>query len=235
MRKDSIRIYRVFKAIQLVVLIVFFVSFFLYLRTDPILSNSIYTNTKLLSICVFLWAFMIFSFVAIVLDFRQLEKNITDSDDLNRIAYLDTLTGIPNRISCDIMFQKYGSEPAEVISGLACSLISITNLSIINEALGREKGNYLIQDFASIFETVGKKYGFVGRNGGNEFLIVIENCDDQKMKSFYDSLTNAVKEYNENSNHMPVTYKACEVYNNKLGKAAFADIITELYKERGKA
>lgn len=234
MRKDSIRFYRVFKAIQLTILIVFFIAFFLYLKTDPVLSNSIFTNTKLLSICVFLWAFMLFSFVAIVFDFRQLEKNITDSDDLNRIAYLDTLTGIPNRISCDIMFQKYENEPASVINGLACALISITNLAIINEALGREKGNFLIQDFASIFETVGKKYGFVGRNGGNEFLIVIENCDKEKMNSFYSSLSAAVKDYNENSNHMPVTYKSCEVYNKELNKPAFAEIITHLYKEKGK-
>ena len=182
MRKDSIRLYRTFKAIQLILLIVFFIAFFLYLKTDPILSNNIFTDSKLLSICVFLWAFMIFSFICIVLDFRQLEKNINDSDDLNRIAYLDTLTGIPNRISCDLIFQKYENVAPTVIENLACGLISITNLALINEALGREKGNFLIQDFASIFETVGKKYGFVGRNGGNEFIIVIENVMKKKCR-----------------------------------------------------
>lgn len=234
MKKESIRLYKYFKAIQLVLLIVFLVAFVVYLKTDPVLSNNIFTNTKLLTICVFLWAFMIFSFIAIVMDFRQLEKSISDSDDLNRLAYLDTLTGIPNRISCDIMFQKYENAPDTVISKLACSLISITNLALINEALGREKGNYLIQDFAAIFETVGKKYGFVGRNGGNEFLIVIENCDENKMDSFNKSLTAAVKQYNENSKHMPVTYKTCTVFNSELNKSVFPDIITQLYKERGK-
>lgn len=233
MKKDSIKLYKIFKAIQLIVLIVFFLAFFIYLKTDPVLSNNIFTNTKLLSICVFLWAFMIFSFIAIVLDFRQLEKNITDSDDLNRIAYLDTLTGIPNRISCDLMFKEYENASSDVISSLACSLISISNLPLINEALGREKGNFLIQDFASIFETVGKKYGFVGRNGGNEFIIVIENCNEAKMQEFANSLSEAVKTYNENSKHMPVTYKSCSVFNKELGKAKFPEIITQLYKERG--
>lgn len=232
-KKESIRVYKVFKAVQLVLLIVFFIAFFIYLKTDPVLSNNIFTNTKLLSICVFLWAFMIFSFIAIFMDFRQLEKSITDSDDLNRIAYLDTLTGIPNRISCDIMFQKYDNAPESVISNLACSLICITNLPIINEALGREKGNYLIQDFASIFETVGKEYGFVGRNGGNEFLIVIENCDSDKMNNFITSLADAVKKYNDSSSHMPVTYKTFTAFNSELEKPTFADVITQLYKERG--
>lgn len=235
MKKDSIRIYKIFKACQLILLIIFLAVFFIYLKTDPVLSNNIFTNSKLLTICVFLWAFMIFSFIAIVMDFRQLEKNITDSDDLNRLAYLDTLTGIPNRISCDIMFQKYENASAAIISGLACSLISITNLAIINEALGREKGNYLIQDFASIFEKVGTKYGFVGRNGGNEFLIVIENCDEHKMESFNDSLATAIKDYNEASSHMPVTYKTVSVFNKSLQKSAFPEIITQLYKERGQS
>lgn len=235
MKKDSIREYRVFKTIQLVVLIVFFIAFLVYLKTDPVLSNTIYTNTKLLSICVFLWAFMLFSFVSIILDFRQLEKNITDSDDLNRIAYLDTLTGIPNKVSCDLMFQKYEGASDKVISGLACALISITNLALINEALGREKGNYLIQDFATIFESVGKKYGFVGRNGGNEFLIVIEKCDLEKMQTFMNNLASSVKEYNENSDHMPVTYKSTEIFNSELKLASFPEIISQLYKEKGKA
>lgn len=233
MKKDSIRMYRIIKAIQLFLLIVFFIAFFIYLKTDPVLSNNIFTNSKLLTICVFLWAFMIFSFLCIVLDFRQLEKNITDSDDLNRIAYLDTLTGIPNRISCDLIFQKYENVSPEDIKDLACGLISITNLPLINEALGREKGNFLIQDFASIFETVGKNYGFVGRNSGNEFIIVIEECNEGKMNDFLNSLNVAVKEYNDSSNHMPVTYKSYKVFNSELNKAVFADIITQLYKERG--
>jgi len=234
LKKDSIHAYRVFKTIQLVVLVIFFIAFLVYLKTDPVLSNTIYTNTKLLSICVFLWAFMIFSFISIVFDFRQLEKNITDSDDLNRIAYLDTLTGIPNKVSCDLIFQKYEAASDKVISGLACALISITNLSLINEALGREKGNYLIQDFASIFESVGKKYGFVGRNGGNEFLIVIENCDSEKMQTFMDNLAAIVKEYNENSDHMPVTYKSNELFNSELNVKTFPELISQLYKEKGK-
>ena len=167
------------------------------------------------------------------MDFRQLEKNISDSDDLNRLAYLDSLTGIPNRISCDIIFKKYEDASAETISNLACALISITNLSLINEALGRSRGNYLIQDFASIFETVGKNYGFVGRNGGNEFLIVIEECDKEKMASFNSSLADAVKAYNDSSNHMPVTYRTYTAFNSELNKATFPEIITQLYKERG--
>lgn len=230
-KKENIRSYKAFKTVQLILLIVFFIAFFIYLKTDPVLSNNIFTNTKLLTICVFLWAFMIFSFIAIAIDLRQLEKNILDSDDLNRIAFIDNLTGIPNRASCDLIFQKY--ENASNISNLSCSLISISNLSLINEALGRERGDSLLQDFASTFEKIGSKYGFVGRNSGNEFLIVIEDASRDKMQAFLDDLAATIKGYNDASNHMPLTYKTTTVFNADLNKPTFQDLISQLYKDKG--
>jgi len=230
MKKDSTRIFRIFKACQLTLLIVFFITFYFYLKTDPVLSNNIFTNSKLLTICVFLWAFMVFSFISILVDFKQLDKSLVYEDDLNRIAYRDTLTGIPNRVSCDLIFQQY--EGRSDVTGLSAALISITNLAIINEALGRVKGDFLIHDFATIFENVGNKFGFVGRNGGNEFLIIIEHSDAQKMKDFLDALASAVKDYNDTSEHMPVSYKVTSVVASDLEEPTFSNLITQLYSNR---
>jgi len=231
MKRDNIIVYRVFKVCQLLLLIIFFITFFIYLKTDPILGNSIYTNTKLMTIVVFLWAFMIFSFLAIVIDFIQIEKSLIYTDDLNRIAYRDNLTGIPNRISCDIIFQKY--EDLEDISGISVALISITNLAIINESLGRDRGNLLIQEFAVQFERVAAEYGFFGRNSGNEFLVVIEDCDEVKMDEFLNKLSVTMKEYNDSVEHMPVTYKTATVSSSELANPTFSDMITRLYNKKG--
>jgi len=230
MKDNYLKTYKIFKIIQLILLIIFFLTFVIYLKLDPTLRNNIFTNSNLLTICVFLWAFMIFCFISLILDLSQLEKSITDNHTLNRTAYLDSLTGIPNRQSCDIIFEKYENEKS--ISDIGCALINISNLSLINEALGRNKGNSLIQDFASVFETVGDRYGFVGRNGGNEFLIVVEKCSDEKMNNFLSDLSDAVKEYNENSNQIPVTYKSNYVLNSIQKKTSFGELIASLYKEK---
>lgn len=223
--------YKIFKIIQLILLIIFFIAFFAYIKLDPVLRNNMYTNSNLLTICVFLWAFMVFCFLTTVLDLRQLEKSITDTHSLQKVAYLDSLTGIPNRQSCDIIFEKYENE--KNISDLGCALVGISNLALINEALGRSKGNVLIQEFASVFESVGDNYGFVGRNGGNEFLIVMENCTDAKMQNFLDDLDKAVLAYNESSNQIPVTYKSVDVLNSELQKTSFGELIAYLYKLKG--
>lgn len=233
MKDNYLKSYKTFKIIQLVLLIVFFLTFIIYLKFDPVLRNNIFTNSNLLTICVFLWAFMVFCFISLVLDLSQLEKYITDNHTLNRTAYLDSLTGIPNRQSCDIVFSRY--ENGEDISSIGCALICISNLPLINEALGRNKGNLLIQDFASVFESVGDNYGFVGRNGGNEFLIVIEDCSEDKMRNFISDLTREVRNYNDSSNQIPVTFKSYQVLNISLKKDSFGELIASLYKEKGKA
>lgn len=231
MKSDSNNSYKIFKILQLVLLIIFFIAFLLYLRMDPVIKNNIFTNSNLLTICVFLWAFMIFCFISLIFDLNHLEKSITKTHSLQKVAYLDSLTGIPNRQSCDIIFEQYENDSD--ISDLGCALVAISNLKLINEALGRSKGNLLIQEFATVFENVGDKYGFVGRNGGNEFIIVIENCNEKKMKKFLDELAKEVQYYNNESNHMPVTYKAYDILNQELGKESFSELIASLYKIKG--
>lgn len=231
MKTDIFNNYKTFKIIQLFLLIVFFVAFFIYLKTDPVLSSNIFTNTKLLTICVFLWAYMIFSFVSVILDLRQLEKTISDTHDLNKIAYLDNLTGIPNRQSCDLMFERF--ENSNSIKDIAVALITISNLKLINEELGRSKGNLLLLDFAKIFEQVGDKYGFVGRNGGNEFLITIEQGTEEKMNDFLNELSDSLRKYNETSKHIPVAFTFVTIYNSEAKKEVFGELVAKLYSQRG--
>lgn len=231
MNNNNYKIYKVFKCCQLSLLILTFIAMFFYLRLNDIIRNNIYTNKTLLSLCIFIWIFMLLSFICIIIDLRQLEKNISDTNNLNKIAFTDSLTGIPNRLSCDILFEKYDN--TATIDDMAVALIAITNLTLINEALGHEKGDIVIKDFVSIFEKVGERYGFVGRNGGNEFLIVIENCDEVKMAHFLDDFSEAVTSYNETSNQLPVTYTTNTAFNISEEKYTFGDLISALYKSRG--
>lgn len=222
-----------FKIIQLIIFIIFSLGFFIYLNVNPVAKDNIYTNRTLMTICEFLWIFVILDFGFIVFDLVFLEKNVNVTHTLHKAAYLDSLTGIPNRQSCDIVFEQY--EKDKNIEDLGCCLVSITNLSLINEMLGRANGNLLLQEFASVFETVGDRYGFVGRNGGNEFLIVIENCTKKKMDSFLKDFSKHVQIYNEESSQMPVDYKAYSIINEELKLPTFGDLISNLYKQKGSA
>lgn len=231
MKEYNYKVYKIFKFCQLAVLIALFVAMLMYLKFNDVVKNNIYTNKTLLALCVFMWIFMLLSFICIIIDLRQLERYISEAYQLNRIAYTDSLTGLPNRLSCDTLFEKYDN--TATIDDLAVALVTITNLALINEALGHEKGDNVIKDFVSLFEKTGEKYGFVGRNGGNEFLIVMENCDEVKMAHFLDEFSEAIDEYNRTSNQLPVTYKSNTAFNISEEKYTFGELISALYKNRG--
>lgn len=227
MKEDYFKSYKYFKMIQLAVLVIFAVAFFCNLYFDKDLHTNIYTNRSLLTICIFLWAFMIYSLVSIIWDFRQLEGDILQHSALHRAAYVDNLTGIPNRYSCDQIFEKYS--PEVDISRLGCALISISNLSDINNSEGREKGNSILRDFSHILESVCKKYGFVGRNGGNDFLVVIEETNAEMMHEFESDLINAIDKYNS-SETGNIEISTDYILNEEAKVADFPQLVAMLYK-----
>lgn len=227
LKEDYFKSYKYFKVVQLSVLVLFALAFFCFLYFDKDLHQNIYTNKSLLTICVFLWAFMIYSLASIVWDFKQLEGNIVHDSYLNRTAYVDSLTGIPNRYSCDQIFEKYGH--GSDISKVGCALVSISNLKEINKESGRKQGNVILCDFSRIFERIGKKYGFVGRNSGNEFLFVAEESDNEEVKKFISDLNAALEEYNGNGPEF-IEISTSFILNREQKFSEFTDLVAALYK-----
>lgn len=227
MQIDRYRNFKTFKLIQLILLILFGIMFFCYLNFDPLLKNNIYTNRNLLTICVFLWAFMIYSAVCLIADYSQLQKEINEAHKLNRAAYLDPLTGLPNRNGCDVVIGKYIS--VKDVSTFGCALIELPKIDEINVAHGRIFGDKYIHDFASLLYPIGHKYGFVGRNSGNEFLLIVEDCPAEKMQQFVSEITAAVDNYNKDGKDPSMEIELNYILNEQEDLKNFLSIISTLY------
>ncbi len=224
MEQNSFKRFKILKIIQLAVAIVFLVAYFLLLLLTPSLRSNIYTNMSLLLLCVLLWIFMIYSFFMLLFDFRRLEISIASEHALNRKAYLDSLTGIPNRYSCDLIFDTY--KDATDIDEIGCVLISISNLVEINEKQGHDAGDQALQDFSSLLEQVADSYGFVGRNGGNEFIVVLENCTEGYVTQFIKAVEEEIE-----SRKMAISIASAYVLNHYEHLQHFTDLISLVYKK----
>lgn len=229
MKKDYFKGFKLFKIIQLAILFIFAITFFLYLYLDDEIHRYIFSNKNLTTICMFLWAFMIYSVACIVLDFYQLEGHIAYNNVLSRAVYTDSLTGIPNRYGVDRIFEEYTKE--KDISKLACALISIDNLAKVNSEKGRIVGNILLVDFSRMIERIGAHYGFVGRNSGNEFLVVIDNCDVMRMTKFEDELNKEIEEHNKMSANEDIELKITKIFNKDLATDNFTELVAKLYED----
>ncbi len=224
MSKDYYKQHKFFKTIQLILLVLFAVTFFCLLYFDPLIKNNIYSNRNLLTICVFIWAFMIYSAICIIFDFKQLGNYVVEHNRLNQSLYVDNLTNLYNRNALDKMIEDYSTE--KDISNLGCTLLTISNLDEINSNYGREAGDKVIKSFSSTINNACQKYGVIFRNGGNEFLSVIENCDMNTIESFAKDLNNAMS---SEENHM-IELSFAYILNANEGLASFTDIISKLYR-----
>lgn len=227
MQTDRYRNYKIFKLIQLILLILFGITFFFYLNMDPLLRNNIYSNRNLLTICVFLWVFMMYSAVCVIADYHQLQKEIIEAHKLHQTAYLDPLTGLPNRNGCDVIINKYTLK--RDVSEMGCALIELPLIDEINTAHGRLYGDKYIRDFAIVLDSIGSKYGFVGRNSGNEFLLIIESCPAEKMQGFIGEINAAVDELNSKGSDPAMVIELNYILNEQEGIKNFLTIVSTLY------
>ncbi|SFB76005.1 GGDEF domain-containing protein [Butyrivibrio sp. YAB3001] len=166
--------------------------------------------------------------LSIITDFYIMHRTASIGRYLNKMAYIDKLTGLPNRFSCDLIFDTF-NDP-EKLPHTGFILLKLNNLVNINSAGGHANGNNLISDFCTIFEEVGQIYGFVGRNGGNEFVVVIDNCDSTNIDMFLMDLTKKLHDYNENNYIAPLEIAYARALNCDEHKDKITDLISLVYQ-----
>lgn len=221
--------FKIIKIVQMSALILIELLFFLILVTNPALRNSIYSNRSLFILSAMMWGLMIFSFICIFYDFHKMENVAARNYQLTRIAYLDELTGIPNRSSFNHLLTEYTLN--KKLAHIGLGIIEISNLEEINRRAGHDAGDTAIRDFAFILDDIAAKHGQICRNGGNEYLVLLENCDATKMEHFLHILDDRINQYNETTELDDIQLHYEYVLNKELQTNRFSDIITLAHKK----
>lgn len=123
---------------------------------------------------------------------------------LEQKAYTDSRTGLPNRSSCkEILNNK------EIIKEpTACIVFDLNNLKFINDTMGHSAGDQLIVNFAALLRSVLPEKDFVGRYGGDEFMVIIHNTDKSEVHEILKRIYMEKDRLNSNGNELPIDY-AC--------------------------
>ncbi|MCR4757128.1 MAG: GGDEF domain-containing protein [Butyrivibrio sp.] len=161
---------------------------------------------------------------SIIIDIYILKRTASIEKRLSTLAFLDKLTGLPNRYSCDLLIQGYNDSPK--LQSLGFILMQLNNLKAINSGSGHKYGNNLIAEFSSILEDVGNDYGYIGRNGGNEFIVLLEDCDNTKIDMFLMDLTKRIHGYNELYVGAPMEVSYSKVLNSLEHMDKITDVIS---------
>ncbi|MFT3984224.1 MAG: EAL domain-containing protein [Lachnospiraceae bacterium] len=129
-------------------------------------------------------------------------ENIHSS--LKRNAYTD-ITGIMNKHAC--MEQMSILDCRDSTVGIGLAMFDLNNLKKVNDFYGHEAGDLLIQQFVILLRQCAEKKFFLGRFGGDEFIVIIQNCDESIMLNFLEHVSKSV-EKNNTANTIGISY-AC--------------------------
>ncbi|MEJ0005275.1 MAG: EAL domain-containing protein [Steroidobacteraceae bacterium] len=96
---------------------------------------------------------------------------------LRHDARHDSLTGLPNRAA---IFEKLDSaiEKVRTETPLAVFFVDLDGLKALNDTLGHDVADEMIREVAQRHLSTVREGDFVGRFGGDEFIVVAENIGD---------------------------------------------------------
>ena len=100
------------------------------------------------------------------------------ADHIERLAYFDSLTGLPNRQRLIETAEQFLSWAAESQDGLALVYLDLNSFKRINDAFGHSVGDSVLRRVAEILGSVVRRFSTrpgdlaLARFGGDEFVIL---------------------------------------------------------------
>lgn len=141
--------------------------------------------------------------IATIIDQTMTALKISRANkQLERKAYVDLHTGLPNKSKCEELFHA-----VEFIkTPTACIVFDLNNLKHVNDSLGHSMGDQLILNFARLLRNSVPAKDFVGRYGGDEFMAVIYDANRENIAAILTDLQKETEKFNSYGTHIKISY-----------------------------
>lgn len=152
---------------------VFFAFFLLAAITDiSLYYRSVDFKYNSITMKIVLILTIVYSYKS-VLNYVELENQKKESNIYKRLAFTDTLTGIPNRLAFDNKMEDINANLKNNIE-TKIFVFDLNNLKKVNDTLGHTVGDRYIIDSSRLLKKIFNDYGVIYRVGGDEFVFISE-------------------------------------------------------------
>lgn len=159
---------------------------------------------------------------------------------LEKKAYLDLHTGLPNKGSCE----KFFGDAQLLQNPTAVIVYDLNDLKLVNDTQGHVSGDQYILNFARLLRASIPRSDFVGRYGGDEFMAVIYDASDEKLQALQIRLAETVEQWNAShrgDGRVTLSYASGWAFSGDCKQCTFVDLFNladkNMYKNKmaGKA
>lgn len=141
--------------------------------------------------------------------------------EIERMAYTDSLTGLPNRRKIVSILDEYINSDKYELKKCAVMFIDLDNFKDINDTLGHDYGDEFLIRIVSMFKQFESEKIVASRIGGDEFVIALLDIDGiDQVEDVYNKI-------------LKIINTKFDIYNKEVYTTA--SIGVAIYPEHGKS
>lgn len=167
--------------------------------------------------------------IGMVVTFQNITERIVMEKKLKKMSLYDSLTDVYNRGYFQDVLAEGDCRKDTNVGMIVCDL---DGLKIINDTLGHCFGDELLINAAYVLKKLCKDNYLVARIGGDEFVILLKDCNERDVEELNKELQNEIRKFNmQNSKiHLSIaTGTAFNGCNYKPMKDIFKEADNNMY------
>jgi diguanylate cyclase (GGDEF)-like protein/PAS domain S-box-containing protein len=130
----------------------------------------------------------------IVLNARDMTEHVRLEEELTRQAFHDGLTDLANRALFRDRLDQALARSERSRELLAVLLVDLDGFKQVNDSLGHDAGDQLLQQVATRFAAVTRAGDTLARLGGDEFALLVEGANEAAAVELADRLLESLSE-----------------------------------------
>jgi len=109
---------------------------------------------------------------------RDVTSRLEAERQIERLAYHDPLTGLPNRTLFQDRLEQAISRASRESGGLAVLFVDLDEFKLINDSLGHSRGDAVLREVGARLRSCLRASDTAARLGGDEFIVCLQPLDD---------------------------------------------------------
>ena len=130
-----------------------------------------------------------------LLTFNDITKLESDKNNIKKLAELDPLTQIYNRVKLNEIFRSLFFNAKKYNSVVTMILFDIDHFKQINDTYGHNVGDKVLKELASLVRGLLRDGDIFARWGGEEFVVVLEGVSLEAMTNLASRLRREIEKF----------------------------------------